>query len=196
MEQINRNGQYLRGEGDGRTMPIFFVHAEPDPIMSEKEGRPMFRDVEKVKLHFAGNPYSVPVLEVNDEIRAQYKIQYDAFKKTGDMAIVGTPLKEWASLSVSRIAELNALNIFSVEHIANLDDLGIQRLGMGARELVAKAKAYLDSAKGNSPIEALATENVRQAEEIELLKRTVSELKTGLDALTPSEKKTRKAVGE
>lgn len=193
MEQINRNGQYLRGEGDGRTMPIFFIHAEPDPIASEKEGRPMFREVEKVKLHFAGNPYSVPVVDVDDTIRAQFKVQYDAFKKTGDMAIVGTPLKEWASLSVSRIAELNALNIWSVEAIANLDDLGIQRLGMGSRELVAKAKAYLDSAKGNSPIEQLATENVHQAEEIALLKKTVSELKAGLDALTEPEKKSRKA---
>ena len=192
MEPIKHN-QYLRGEGDGgRTTPIFFIEAVQDHVKSKEEGRPIFREVEKVKLHFAGNPHSVPVMEVTDDIKAQFPQHYAAFKRTGEMAIVGTPLKEWASLSVSRIAELNAQNIWTVENLASLDDAGLQRIGMGGRELVAKAKAYIESAQGNSPIEALASENIRLSEQVELQGRQIAELKGALDALMPPEKK-RKA---
>jgi hypothetical protein len=48
-EQMTRNG------GGRRTFPTFYVEAVENRAESEKEGRPIFRDVEYVKILIAGD---------------------------------------------------------------------------------------------------------------------------------------------
>lgn len=136
--------------------PRFFNKAVPDQAASDKEGRPMFRTEEFVEITFAGNPLNVPVLKVTDEHRKRWPEHYKQFKDGQERQVVGMPLEQWPQVTLDQVEGLKALKIFSVEDLANLDDQGLQRLGMGGRELRAKAEAYIKAAKDASYIHAAA----------------------------------------
>jgi hypothetical protein len=61
-------------------------------------------------------------------------------------------------LTVSRITELKALNIFSVEDLANVTDGNLGRLGMGGREFREAARTYISNAKDGVSNAALMDE--------------------------------------
>lgn len=164
------------GASNGREYPIFHMDLEQDMAASEKAGRPIFRDIEKVEIIFPGNQYFRPDVKVTEDHRQRWPEAYKRFKDGLDFTVSGTPLEEWPRLSRRLVMEYKAIGILTVEHIAQMDDVGLQRMGMGARELQAAAKAWLQAAKGNAPIEAMAAESVRQAQTIKEQSAKIDEL--------------------
>lgn len=166
--------------------PKFYMKAIPNKAESEKAGRPIYRDAEYVEIRIAGDKGSVVSRKVRDEDRNRWPELYGRFKKQQEASVEGTPVEEWPVLSASKVAELKALNIFTVEALAELKDSGLANLGMGARDLQAKAKAYLDASKDSSLVQ-------KQASEIEELKRQVDFLKKQITDLgkEPEEKPKR-----
>lgn len=164
--------------------PRFFKKAVADQIATEKEGRPIFKEIEMVEITSAGNPYSIPHMVVTDEHRQRWPEHYKQFKAGQDRQISGTPLSQWPMISLAEVEGLAALKIFSVEDLADLNDLGLQRLGMGGRELQAKARAYLKAAKDFASVhaEAKAREQIEQrfAEQT----KTMNEMRGIIEAQT------------
>jgi hypothetical protein len=160
--------------GDG-LFPRFYLVAEEDRPASLEAGRPIFREVEMVEIHRAGDRLTTVVARVNDDHRGRWPQLYTAFSEGRTQAVEGTPLEQWPSLGVSRVAELKALNIHTVEHLAEISDTALQNL-MGGNSLRAQARAYIDAARGNAPHQALAVENEALKQEIERLKRQFNEL--------------------
>jgi hypothetical protein len=92
---------------------------------------------------------------------------YAAFKKGEQRATSGTPLEAWpnSDLTKSRVAEIKAHDILSVEELANLQDNLLGKLGMGARELREAARTYIAKAKSGAGDAAMAA-RVAQLEEM------------------------------
>ena len=165
-----------QNQSNGGVFPFFKIRAVEDKPRSLEEGRPIFKEVEWVEIRIAGDTKTVVSKKVTDEHRQRWPEHYARFKAGIADPIIGTPLSQWPSLSTARVAELKALNIHTVEDLAGLSDSGIQNIGLGGRDLVAKAKAFMDAAKGNASVEKLAAENNRMKEELEMLKRQIAEL--------------------
>lgn len=161
---------------DAGVFPRFYVQAMPDGKRSQEEGRPIFREVEMIEIRIAGDKTTVIDTKVTDEHRQRWPRHYEAFKACQKTATIGTPVEEWPILTVSRVAELKALNIFTVESLAELSDTGLAKLGMGARELQNKAKAFLESAKSGAVTNQLVADNERMKMEIQMLKDQIREL--------------------
>lgn len=161
---------------DAGVFPRFYVQAMPDGKRSQEEGRPIFRDVEMVEIRIAGDKLNIIDTKVNDEHRQRWPQHYAAFKAGRQVATVGTPVDEWPILTASKVAELKALNIFTVEALAELSDTGLAKMGMGARELQNKAKAFLETAKSGAVTNRLVQENERMRLEIDMLKQQIREL--------------------
>jgi hypothetical protein len=116
------------------------------------------------------------VRPVDDEIKARFESQYHRWQDSKrERHIDGTPLREWPPLSRSQIAELESLNIFSVEALAGVADANLSKIYDG-RAWRAKAEAWLKTSKDSAETTKLAAENVRLRADIDELRKTVSEL--------------------
>lgn len=150
----------------------FFTDAKLSKRKSAEAGRPVYEDIEKVRLRIAGDPKSVLVApahsasSVCDAVtnrRLTYAElhagPYEAFKKGQKYVGSGTPLTELPFLTAAKRAELNALNVFTADALAELDGANLNRLGMGGRDLKNQAAEWLAKAQGSAGITQMAAEN-------------------------------------
>lgn len=162
---------------------IEFVNvAVEDKAASAKAGRPIFKDVEHVRVRWVGDNKKelyAPAHEQTMYDRASsryltwaevYAEHYRLFKAQQDQAGVnGTPLSEATFLTEAKRAELRAQNVFTIEGLAGLDGALLQRLGMGARDLKAQAEAYIAQAAKFAEGSELRAENAELRARMEKL---------------------------
>ncbi|MBL4680861.1 MAG: hypothetical protein JKY88_09080 [Pseudomonadales bacterium] len=159
-----------------QSVPIFKTQAIEIKSRSAQEGRPIFEDREFVEIHIPGDNKSVVVHKVDQIHIDRWPEQYRAFKDGSEVPLEGSPVKEWPILTASRVAELHALKIKTIEQLAELKDASIDRIGMGGRELVKQAQAYLDVNKDTANAQKYAAENEKLHDEIDMLKAQIKEI--------------------
>lgn len=149
----------------------FFIDTAEDKRASKKEGRPIFREVEKVRFRIAGDPKTVLVAPAIDPssvigpngVRLTYaelhRGPYEAFKAGATHRGNGTPLSEAPWLTAAKRKELEALNVFTIDALAALEGANLSRLGMGGRDLKNQAMAWLGNASGSAEVSRLSDEN-------------------------------------
>jgi hypothetical protein len=182
------NGAFTRtnsfGPGAERNYPRFFMDSVHDQAASIGAGRPIFHEEERVEIIMPGNPYTRPVQRVTDEHREKWPKEYGAFKAGLEPSAEGTPIEEWPRLRRNQVLELKALGFQTVEHVANMDDQAIGRLGIGGRQLRDLAKAFLDDAVRAAALEQLSDANAKKEAELAELQRQIAELRKLLSQLS------------
>ncbi|MFG1340372.1 hypothetical protein [Xanthobacter autotrophicus] len=156
--------------------PRFYRQAVQNKVASEREGRPIFEDREMVEVIVPGDKLSTFVSYVTDAQKERWPEHYAAFKRGESRAATGTPLEHWPILTTSRVAELKAMNIMSVDELAAVNDSTITKMGMGARELREQARAFLDAASAGAGYAAISAENERLRQSFEALQAQVAAL--------------------
>jgi polyhydroxyalkanoate synthesis regulator phasin len=128
--------------------------------------------------------------KISQEDVNHYLARYDAWKKGLDMPVDGSPIKGWGMISPSQQKLLISVGILTVEDLAQVNDEGIRRIGMGAVELRRKANAWIaqldDKGQLTQQMTAMQTEN-------DVLKgqvATLSEQVNKLMAMVPNAKPT------
>lgn len=184
MNQPFKNGSYTR-DFDGRpptdVWPRFHMEVVPDVLASQRSGREIYRDEERVEFNLPGNPHHKPVFKVTDEHRQRWPKEYEAFQKGQETAVSGTPIDVLPFLKPSMVRELKALDIMTAEQLANLNDLGLQRIAMGGRRLKQLAEAYLDDEKALAMVRQAQAENDRKDAQIAALTLQVENLQTQMN---------------
>jgi hypothetical protein len=187
MQSMLSNGSYTRhfaGDREGSVYPRFFIEPVIDRMASEAAGRPIYRDEERVEILMpAIANTTIPVERVNDQHIQRWPEDYKAFKEGLEPALNGFPLEEWPVLRRGQVLELKALHFRTVEDIAAMSDLAIQKVGMGGIQLRNAAKAFLDDAEHvalteqqSKRIDLLTAENTalkNQVEELGTLTRQI-----------------------
>lgn len=178
----------------------FFNDKAENKRKSMEAGRPIFDDVEKVEIRFAGDKHNVHVApahspgQMRDDnnkrltYAEQFPEHYAAFKKNQQWLGSGTPLSELPFISVAKRAELEGFNVHTAEALAEMDGANLKKLGMGSRELMEQARAYLAKAAGSSDVTRLAGENAALKEQMEMMQRQLAEIQNGNKNVAPSEK--------
>lgn len=191
------NGAFTRTTGfapeNDRIMPRFFIESVEDPLASQREGRPIFRDEERVELTIPGvSQYNIKVDIVNDSHRQRWPEQYKAFKAGMEISADGTPLEQWPILKRSQVLELKAMNFTTVEQVATMDDQTTQRF-MGGMRLRTLAKSYIDDAEAGALLSKITADNDRKDQQIAELSRKVEELGSLLNSVHSTLQDTRNA---
>lgn len=163
----------------------FYEKPKQNPAKSAEAGRPIFDGVEMVEVIVAGDKHfrphfpahevtvtydSVTQTEDRRTWAERYPDEYRAFKQQGFSAPSGTPIEAWPILTRMQIAELKALDIFTVEQIADMNDRNRHVLGPNARPLIVQAQTFIAQASDASVPQKLAAENEALKAEIERLK--------------------------
>lgn len=120
-----------------------------------------------------------------------WKEAYKRFQAGQEEPVDGTPLKDWNAISPAQFNNLHAIGMKTVEDVAQANDEGLKRIGMGAIDLRNKARAWLQAAKDHGPlvneVSALKKENETLKGSVESLMEQVTLLKRHLDKDTPRE---------
>lgn len=154
-----------------KNIPIieFTAEAIHDEAASKLKGRPIYRDVEMVKIQFPADRQRSLIRPAHAEwkkIKGQkvtyadrFPEQYKRFKADEPQVVEGTPLKEAPFLTAAQRASLKALQVYTVEQLASLDGQPLKNIGAGGRGMQQAALAYLDNARGSADVTRLADEN-------------------------------------
>lgn len=86
----------------------------------------------------------------------------------------------------SQVESLKRNDVYTVEDLANLDDAGIQAIGMGAREWHEQAKAYMAQAEDAASPAKLVKQIEQLTQQVEALEKNNAEL--GMVAETAGDK--------
>ena len=154
----------------------FYMDAVLDQGASIAAGRPIYHDVEFVKIIIPGIVTNVHVKRVGPVEAQRWAKEYEAFRAGREQPVEGTPLAEWPILTRAMIKELQHFEIRTVEELANLSDIAVQNIGMGGPLLRDRAKAYLSDAEREKLNSRLAAQNELQISRIAVLENQVREL--------------------
>lgn len=168
--------------------PKVFAEFYAEPVLmdfrSKAEGRPIYEEREFVKIIIPGARGSTVNEPVNDEHKARWPEAYKAFKEGREAPREGTPLTEWPRINRAQAEELAYFHIKTVEELAGVNDIQLQKLGMGSRELRTSAQKFLEVARtGTGPLEKLLSDNQRFAIENDRLTRELTAANAEINAL-------------
>lgn len=139
-------------------IPRFHTQTVHMTALSEKEGRPIYEEREFVEIIIPGDRRSRANEPVNDEHKARWPREYEAFRAGREVPLEGTPLANWPRVTRARVEELAYFNIRTVEQLAGVNDAQVQQMGMGTRTDREVARKFLETARtGTGPLTQMVT---------------------------------------
>jgi len=175
---------YIRknGEDDSALIVRFFVKPKLLGLRSKQAGRPVYEDREYVEIKVKGQDKQVAVHPVKEEHKQRFPIAYMQFQSKKPAPVIGTPVEMLPNLGPSLAMHLKSINIRTIEDLSNISDENtLQAIGMGARELVNRAKQWVS---GSSTKEAGLQEQIEKAKaENEQLREMVAQMQSRMEAL-------------
>ena len=155
----------------------FMMMPVKDMEASTKEGRPVYRNVEHVKIQVVGEHDEI-VRIARKEDKAKFSRAYLYFKETQEAQPDGMPLEKWPLLDAAQVLELKAMKIHTVEQLAEQKDTPHRFLD----ELGEKARQYLDYSKDGAALTKAMAEIDDQKAEIRRLQEKVRKLEAAAKA--------------
>lgn len=165
---------------DSGLMPFvrFERVAVEDPIATREAGHFVAKDLD---MAFITPPFSKDVIQLKvknwlDQLRvdsnngrvpsdwiSKYQAAYDAWKDGQELPVDGFPIKGWGVCSPAQQETLIRMHVLTVEQLAQINEEGLRRIGMGAIDLKRKAEEWLKqinkAGKPTIEIAALKKEN-------------------------------------
>jgi hypothetical protein len=183
----------------------FEQRSEEDRQATIKAGHYVARDIDYAIIRAIGAKDAVekPAVQWLEHIERQatrgaykrewaafFRQQYEDWKKGHEITPNGLHVRNWPGVSRAEVDMLVAAKIYTVEDLADANEEALHRVGMGARGLKQRARAWLDTAAKNGSAEELASLRERtknQDERIERLLEQVAELTAEVKALRSNE---------
>lgn len=158
-----------------------------EPILHEgksaEEGRPVYIEVDMVGITNPGSRDEVVRKAVDKAKDGEfYAWAYKKWKSTQEQPVSGTPVETVPFLNKAQVLELKAINIHTLETLAEAPETAIQRM-MGLRELQKKAKAYMEAAKDTAIVTKLQGELDQRDRELDRLKEQMSQMSARFDEM-------------
>lgn len=161
----------------------FYTDAVELKAESEKQGRPIFKDMPFVRIIVPGDTNNIIERVADETDKHRFPNAWAKYQNSEAKANDGTPLEQWPQITRSLLKECKYFEIHTVEALSGISDAHVAKLGMGFGELRTKAKAWLEAAAGTAQITAQAAENAQ-------LKQMLADLQAQINDI--SEVKTRR----
>jgi len=133
----------------------FYMHPVLLGKVSQEEGREIYEDRIYVEIQVPGQKNQIVKREVQDKDKAEYSKEWGAFDGGTD-AVVGSPIDHLPGMTPSKAKELQALGIYTIEQLVEIDESGIQKVGHGARDLIRRGESFMGK---NTEIDQIKHQN-------------------------------------
>lgn len=147
IDHFNANNPF---HGDENT-PVEFYHGTfKNDVRTAEEGRPIYDDVECIRIFNSKN--NIIDRPIRDTDKQRWPRQYAAWKSGNQEAgKSGTPLEHWSMVTRAQAEEFKHFKIFTVEQLAEASDSQAINF-IGFQKYKNLAKQFIELAKGNAPI--------------------------------------------
>lgn len=180
-----------RFAADNKLYIEFFRKPVLQPGKSREAGRAVYEEVDYIRIHVPGDKSSVIERPASEQDIFRFKDRYERWKAGQEEAVSGTPLSALPGMTPSKVEEYKFFKLVTVEQLAEANDnLGAKF--MSFQQDKQRAKAFLEVAKNNAPIERMNQELAKRDAELEELRAMV----TTLQANAKSSKRAVSATAE
>jgi hypothetical protein len=181
-------GSQARYRMDNTLLVKFYNKPRLDKTETEKQGRPIFKEVPFVRIQTPGNKDNImsrPAMEMDKQ---RFSEHWRRFLAREEAVVEGTLLSEWGGVTRSQVEEMKFFSIYTVEQLAAMPDSNTQNM-MGLAMLKQKAGTYLEDSDKN------ATSNELSAlrSESEAMKAQIAELLANKPVEKPKRKRRSRA---
>lgn len=165
----------------------FYEREQVIPIESERQGRPIMRMVDYVKIQVPGNNTLTIDTIADGSHKHRFPQQWAAYQnnKTASQ-VTGTMLTAWPALTAAQAIEMRHFKFYTVEQVADAPDSNLVQVaaiaGMQPVAFRARAKAFLDTAKEHANAEHAAIELSKRDDQVKALQDQVNLLMGKLDS--------------
>lgn len=161
----DREETISRGYWVGKNVDFAIITPSGGKLVVEKRVDEWFQQLQR-----QGNPFL-----------SNYERAYEAWRKNEEIPLDGTPIKTWPAISPAQVAAVLKANVRTVEDLARAPEQALGVIGMGARALQERAKAWLESAEQGKVAEQLAALRAR-LDSLEADNKRLQEDKAELEA--------------
>lgn len=156
---------------EGRNYVKFYRQWVRNNFKSNAEGREVGDEQDFILIISPGNSKTEVRRKASDNDKMAYAQEWAAYLQGKEQQIAGTPIELLPGMPNGMADALKAQYIYTIEQMAGLSDIAMQKVGMGGNEIRNKARAFL---QGNS---------AGLREELEQAKLTITTLGTANAAL-------------
>jgi hypothetical protein len=169
-------------------IPIFRYEAILDDAASTASGKKVYKDVPYVEIIAPGNNLERVIRPVQDNDKARWPEQWKRFSTGRPAEIDGTPLEEWAQVTLGQVKTLKSSDVYTVEQFAEVPDIYLQGMGMGMTDLRNKARVYVQNQRGEISVQKVSAENRKLKKQVTDLENALGRMQTRLEVLEGKEK--------
>ncbi len=180
-----------QADADG-VMATFYDRPVENRVASKKEGRPIYDSKTYVMILIPGQSKTRLDRHVKPDDIDRWPDAWARYRKRERGIVNGTPLHEWSYLSATRLMELKALSILTVEQLAAVNDSALGNLGPDAADLVDRARQHIQGE--DQTIKELRSRNQDLEGQVKAMEAEMAEMKRAIAAgeVKPSKSKTRR----
>lgn len=177
---------------NGKTVVHFYERDVQNPVKTLSEGRPIFETKIYIEKICPGDTLNRIDRMMRDTDKQEFPDEWEKFQRKEKHVIEGTPLEAWPQISRIQALEMKAMNIMTVEHLANLADVHAHKI-MGFTELKRKAQTFLKAASDSSLFDKMNEDNQAKDAMLKQQSEAIAALQTQMAELTAKKKPGRKA---
>ena len=185
---------HQQDDADKRLFVVFFREAVINEFRTEQEGRPIYDDIDMIRIHSPGSRDTC-VSPVHPGYMQRFPRQWAQYKSGVDQTVSGTPLSQVPWLTPARVAECKAMNIATVEQLAGMPDNIAVRF-MDHHALKQQATAYLEAAKGQEPLRLMKAELVARDDQLAEMRSMLTAMQSTIAELTAQREGPPRAVAK
>lgn len=168
-----------RFAADNKLYVEFFRKPVLQPGKSREAGRAVYEEVDYVRIHVPGDKSSVIERPVTQQDVFRFQDRYNKWKAGQEEAVTGTPLSALPGMTPSKVEEYKFFKLVTVEQLAEANDnLGAKF--MSFQQDKQRAKAFIEVAKNNAPIEKMNEELAKRDAELEDLREQVKAMQASM----------------
>jgi hypothetical protein len=172
-EPLNANQE--RYAGDNKLYVDFSRRPRLHPGKSNEAGRAVYEEVDYITIHVPGDKSSVIERPVSQMDAERFADRYAKWRAGQAEAVVGTPLSALPGMTPAKVEEYKFFKIVTVEQMAEANDNLGQKF-MSFHQDKNRAKAFIEVAQNNAPIERLNNELQKRDAEIDELRSMIEAL--------------------
>lgn len=158
---------------EARNYVKFYRQWVRNNFKSNAEGKEVGDFQDFILIICPGQPKSEVRRKATDSDKAQYRPEWQAYEEGKEHQLSGTPIELLPGLANGMADALKSLYIYTIEQMANLPDIAMQKVGMGGNDIKKRAQAYLS--KNSSEVVELKAQ-------LEAANATIAELRGQLAA--------------
>lgn len=150
----------------------FFKKAVHNKFMSVKEGKQVFQDVDYISIRIPGDKTTEINRKVSEDDKERFSVQWENYQKRLENIQDGTAIEMLPGISPADAENWKSKGFETIEQLTGMSEQNIQRSVQGTRDIVTRAKKYLD---GGKYTEDLERKLAKLEDEIKTLKEVKNE---------------------